>query len=512
MRRGVKPGMSPFKAGALALVFVAAFTYLGFTKFRVPFKPQYEVDAVFTSAATEIKGGSPVRIAGVEVGKVVRVERGPGGTAVARLRFEDKGRPIHRDATMKIRPRLFLEGNFFVDVRPGTPGAGEVPDNGTIPIGQTAVAVQLDEVLGALRSNSRADVQATVENLATAFDGGGAEAVNAGFADWAGAFTGTAIVSEAARGQKPGDLTRFVQAQAKVSDALAARDGELAGLVTGFAQTVTTLAASRDDLAATLRGLDRTLSTARPALADLRGALPPLRRFASALRPALRVAPGAIDTARPFVRSTAGLLAPSELPALVRDLRPAVSGLRTLQPALDTLLGRIDPIARCVSRNVVPTLNKSVDDGALSTGRPVWQEIAMIGPGLASAGSSFDANGAAVRYHAGGGENLVSTALPGVGDLVSLTSEPLLGARPRYTPNQVPPFAPGADCLKQDLPDLRADSVPAPANQRRISGATRSALGTSVGKAVQRLQSLTKDGKLRRALTRERAADAKGSR
>jgi hypothetical protein len=29
--------------------------------------------------------------------------------------------PIHKDATLKIRPRIFLEGNFFVDVRPGTP-------------------------------------------------------------------------------------------------------------------------------------------------------------------------------------------------------------------------------------------------------------------------------------------------------------------------------------------------------------------------------------------------------
>ena len=33
------------------------------------------------------------------------------------------GRPIHDDARAKIRPRIFLEGNFFVDIEPGTPGA-----------------------------------------------------------------------------------------------------------------------------------------------------------------------------------------------------------------------------------------------------------------------------------------------------------------------------------------------------------------------------------------------------
>ena len=36
------------------------------------------------------------------------------------MRIQDKGRPLHPDAHFKIRPRIFLEGNFFVDVTPGT--------------------------------------------------------------------------------------------------------------------------------------------------------------------------------------------------------------------------------------------------------------------------------------------------------------------------------------------------------------------------------------------------------
>ena len=31
------------------------------------------------------------------------------------------GLPIHADATAEIRPRIFLEGNFYVDLLPGTP-------------------------------------------------------------------------------------------------------------------------------------------------------------------------------------------------------------------------------------------------------------------------------------------------------------------------------------------------------------------------------------------------------
>ena len=53
--------------------------------------------------------------------------------------------PIHKDATLKIRPRLFLEGNFFVDMTAGTPGRPTIDDGDTIPVTQTAYPVQLDQ-------------------------------------------------------------------------------------------------------------------------------------------------------------------------------------------------------------------------------------------------------------------------------------------------------------------------------------------------------------------------------
>ncbi len=40
------------------------------------------------------------------------------------MEISDEGRPIKQDATFKLRPRLFLEGNLFVDVNPGSPGIG----------------------------------------------------------------------------------------------------------------------------------------------------------------------------------------------------------------------------------------------------------------------------------------------------------------------------------------------------------------------------------------------------
>src|SRR3954464_12917155 len=125
MRRRGSSGMSTFTIGMIALVVTTIAVYLGFTK-TIPFMSHYEVKAAFKSA-NNLKKASPVRIAGVEVGKVTKIERAHKGDngVVVTMQIQDKGRPLHDDAYFRIRPRIFLEGNFFVDISPGSRG-GEV--------------------------------------------------------------------------------------------------------------------------------------------------------------------------------------------------------------------------------------------------------------------------------------------------------------------------------------------------------------------------------------------------
>ncbi len=158
--------MTTWVLGLIILGFLIVFSLLSYTK-QLPFSDRgYELHATFENAATLSKS-APVRIAGVNVGEVSSVE--PAGDA-ARVTFtvDDAGRPIHEDAVATIRPRLFLEGNFFIDLRPGSPSAPELPDGAAIPITRTATAVQLDEVLTALQSDSRADLQQLLEGYGTA--------------------------------------------------------------------------------------------------------------------------------------------------------------------------------------------------------------------------------------------------------------------------------------------------------------------------------------------------------
>ena len=158
---------SPVAVGLIALAVAVAIVFFGFTK-DIPFTTPFQVRATFESA-NSIRPNSPVRIAGVQVGKVKSVEAEEGtDAAVVVLEINDQGLPLHTDATAKIRPRIFLEGNFFVDLKPGSPEAPELEDGGTLKVTQTATPVQLDEVLTALQSDSRQDLKDLLDGLAVA--------------------------------------------------------------------------------------------------------------------------------------------------------------------------------------------------------------------------------------------------------------------------------------------------------------------------------------------------------
>ena len=158
----------------LALVVLVVAGYFGFTKAN-PFSNLYELHAVVRDAQN-LKPNAPVRIAGVEVGKVTGIERESDGPPAARvtMQLRDDALPLHKDARMQIRPRILLEGNFFVDLQPGSPGTGDLPDGGTIPISQTATSVTLPQVLSVLDRDVRLDLQTFLREYGYALSGGGA--------------------------------------------------------------------------------------------------------------------------------------------------------------------------------------------------------------------------------------------------------------------------------------------------------------------------------------------------
>ena len=132
------------------MIVIAIF--LAFTK-DIPFTQPYELKAVFENAPP-IQKDQAVRIAGVDVGKVSAVEAvgGDSPAVTVTMKLDDEALPIHEDAEVKVRPRIFFEGNLFMDIQPGTPGSPEADSGYTIPASQTSAPVQIDQVLGTLQT------------------------------------------------------------------------------------------------------------------------------------------------------------------------------------------------------------------------------------------------------------------------------------------------------------------------------------------------------------------------
>jgi virulence factor Mce-like protein len=438
-------------AGILAVVVIV---YGVFAK-HIPFVHGYRIKGDFASS-NQLIANSPVRIAGVNVGRVVSIGKGPGNTTEVTMEISDAGRPIHRDATLRIRPRLFLEGGFSVELRPGSPSAPELPDGGTIPRAQTAIPVQFHQVLSALDRPTRESFQSLVGQLDAALGRGGARAIGQTAKPLAPVLRDTAQIAEAARGVRPHDAATIIASGSRVTGALASRRDDLAGLVVALHRTTATLASRDAQLRATVRELDGLLQAAPPALSAVDRALPPTQRFVALLRPSLRAAPPVLDATRGVLDQLGGLVSRRELPAVVADLAPSVGNLPRLEQRLETLFGILTPVIECVRTRALPVLVAQAPDANLSSGRPIWQDLVHSFIGLADASQNFDGNGFAIRYLAGGGEQTFSTGeIPNVGTLTGLADSTILGARPQWLgPGVAPPYRPDQPCLDQPVVDL----------------------------------------------------------
>jgi virulence factor Mce-like protein len=446
-RRRREHRLSTPAVGLLALAVIALVTFLGFKK-ELPFQEHFEVRAVFTSA-NGVKANSPVRIAGVNVGKVTGVE-GRGEHAVVTMRIDEKGRPLHRDATFAIRPRIFLEGNFFVDVAPGTNRAPEVDDGDTIPIQQTKTPVQLDQILTALQSDTRDDLQVLLKQYGKALDGEGGDGFNRSMPYWEPAYRSSAQVTDAMLGELEHDLSSYVRDAGLVSGALDRHREQLKALITDFHTTAGAFARADQPLRSAIAELPRTLRAAHPALGKLNDAFPSVRALAADLRPGVQSARPAIAASLPLVGELRGLVGPDELRGLAADLRPTVPALAKLTDDSIPLSKEGRRLAGCQNSVILPWSRDTVPDKQFPARGPVYQEAPKPFVGLAGESRSGDANGSWFRVLASGGSNLYQLR-PGVFFTNAL---PILGVNPPK-PQSRPPLRTDVPCETQETPDLR---------------------------------------------------------
>ncbi|MDQ3742755.1 MAG: MlaD family protein, partial [Actinomycetota bacterium] len=472
-------GMSPVVVGVIALVLVAIGTYLGFKK-DIPFTTGYKVSAVFESS-TSIRPNSPVRIAGVNVGKVKKISRYQDtDMSVVEMEITEAGLPIHKDATMKIRPRIFLEGNFFVDLSPGTPGSPVLEDGDTIRVTQTSTPVQFYDLLTSLQADTREDLQVLLKEYGEALQGEAnasdrlmpgpdpltdgetaAESLNDTLDDAPEALKGISIVNEAFLGTEPHDLSRAIAGLQKVTAALGRNERVLQDWVTNFNRTLAIFADERENVGATLRGLQETIPIADRTLAALNRSFPSVRAFSREILPGVRETDATIEASFPWVRQMRGLLQKTELRGLAQELSPASRDLAVATDAAVSLFPNQNLLARCFTEVLLPTgdivFTEPEGRKHFETGVENYKEFWYTLVGLSGEGQNFDGNGQYVRFQVGGGTQTLSTGTTNTGTPQQFfnTASPPIGVRPVF-PGKRPPYRPDVPCHTNEIPDINS--------------------------------------------------------
>ncbi len=475
---------NPVRFGIVLILVLAVAIYFGFSK-HIPFTHGFRLKAVFSSAQN-ISPKSPVRIAGVTVGQVSSVER-DGHAGVVTMEISENGLPIHDDALLKIRPRLFLEGSWYVELQPGSPSSPTVSSGHTIPISQTAIPVQIDQVLDALNSDTRANLQYFLQGYGEALthkptaaeDASqtpevkgltAAEALKDAAHYGLGALKGAAIVQQSFGGVETHDISKLIAGLDKVTSALNAHEQALGEWVGHFNTTLGSIAANASSVKSAVAELPGAAHSLDRGFAALHRAERPIASFTNAIAPGIEETALSSTAALPWIAQLRSLLQPNELGGVAKSLSEAAPQLAGLVGGTKGLFEQNNEFSQCLTKVFYPAGEAKLLDGAASSGAKVYEEFWYALAGLGGMSQNFDGNGNYFRALAGGGgHTIISQPTRIVG--LKTTGSKLIGhatltpegTRPAF-PATEPPYKPLVPCSTQKPPNVNGPLASGPAD------------------------------------------------
>jgi phospholipid/cholesterol/gamma-HCH transport system substrate-binding protein len=264
VRRRRSPRDGAFRVGLLTLLVAAVVTYFGFTK-EIPFRHHYTVSAVFPSA-NDIRTNSPVRIAGVEVGKVQNIDFNDDGTLTVDFTADDS--VVLTEGSRAVIRYDDLIGGRYLQLTEGAGGTKKLNPGDTIPLAQTEPALDLDALIGGFRPLFRAldpdQINALSGQLISALQGQGATIGS--FLSQTAALTNTLADRDQLIGEVIVNLNTVLGSLAGQSDQFGKAVTALSDLVAGLEarkQDITNGVAYTNAAAGTIADL---LDQARPPL------------------------------------------------------------------------------------------------------------------------------------------------------------------------------------------------------------------------------------------------------
>jgi phospholipid/cholesterol/gamma-HCH transport system substrate-binding protein len=319
-------------AFVLACVIVLTYLWVNFGG-SIPLAARgYRIQVAFPQA-NELATAADVRIAGVNVGKVVGLSLDkPNSRTLATLELSRQYAPIPRDTRATLRLKTLL-GETYVALSTGNRSAGALPDGGRLPDGQVQPDVALDQILSTFDPTTRHAWQVWASSQAAAVLGRGQD-INASFGLLPGFFDSSQRLLTALNQQSTG-VRGLVSHTGEFFNAISAQRGQLSGLIT-----------AADDLFQTTARRNHQLADVFKALPEFERqsqlALPALTRFARhSDRTVRELQPLASELTQTF--GLTAQLAP-QLRGLFERLGPTVTKSKHGLPAFDRILSHIPPL------------------------------------------------------------------------------------------------------------------------------------------------------------------------
>src|SRR3954451_11336322 len=317
---------------ALSCFGLLLFLWLSFGG-PVPLKPKgYQVKIDFPEATT-LAQEADVRVAGVPVGRVRKVEVGDGtNRTVATVELERRYAPLRSDARAVLRQKTLL-GETYVELTPGH-SKKMIPENGELSNAQVKPTLELDEIFDALDPQTRAAFKNWQTELAKGIKGRGRD-----FNDALGTLPGFASDGAdvlAVLDSQEGAVQRLVKNTGVTFAALTQNEAQLRNLITGSGRVFDATASQQDNLAETIRIFPTFLDESKATLARL-------QRFSNNTDPLIQ-----------------------DLIPVAKDLKPTLRDVHALAPDLRSFFRNVDPLIRAartglpagseVLRGLKPTL------------------------------------------------------------------------------------------------------------------------------------------------------------
>jgi phospholipid/cholesterol/gamma-HCH transport system substrate-binding protein len=384
----------------MAAMVIFAFSCFGLLLFLwlsfggpIPLKPKgYRVAMAFPEATT-LATQADVRVAGVSVGKVTKLETDPkGNRTLATVEIDRAYAPLHEDSRAMLRQKTLL-GETYVELTLGHKSTPTIPEDGQLKDARVAPTVELDEVLKLFPEKTRDDFRRWQANSAEVIEGrsGDLSAALASLGPFAQ--SGDRLLAQLER--RPEELKALVDQTGVVFEALTRDEDGLRAFIGDTAKWFRATASERERLSESIRIFPTFLRESRltlrriedfsvntrplvedlgpvardlqPTLVDLREASPDLRRVFTALPVLTR-------------QSRTGL------PAMSRTLR----GLRPVLSSVSPFLAQLNPILSFLELNEGIVSNFLAVPGWALSGKAVSnnpQSQGHILPQLVVAGS-----------------------------------------------------------------------------------------------------------------------------